>query len=195
LLGITNRAEDERTRIGCAAFNAAVAQAVRRLDPRVLILNGHWIDADADLIAEPNGDAVPGESNFSRGLRETLRQTGSVNRSVCVVLDVPTLKYNLPNALGVARKRGIAEDFLKLSRTQVLQQYQEPERDIRALEQRGMLRSVDPKDLLCPGDSCIDESDGNLLYRDFDHLSSAGAQFVSSALEGCFRDIAPADTK
>jgi peptidoglycan/LPS O-acetylase OafA/YrhL len=195
VLGITNRAEDERTRIGCAAFNAAVAQAVRRLDPRVLILNGHWSDAEADLIAEPNGDAVPGESNFSRGLRETLRQTGSINRSVCVVLDVPTLKFNLPNAIGVARKRGIAEDFLKLSRTQALQQYREPERDIRALEQRGMLRLVDPKDLLCPGDSCLYESGGNLLYRDADHLSTAGAEFVSSAIEGCLRDIAPADIK
>jgi peptidoglycan/LPS O-acetylase OafA/YrhL len=195
LLGVTARAENERTRIGCAGFNAAVAQAVRRLDPRVLILNGHWIDADADLIPEPNRVGVPGDSNFSSGLRETLRQTGSINRSVCVVLDVPTLKYNLPNALGVARKRRIAEDFLRLSRTQALQQYREPERDIRALEQLGMLRSVDPKDLLCPGDSCIYESDGNLLYRDADHLSSAGAQFVSSAIDGCFRDIAPGDTK
>ena len=195
LLGITNRAENERTRIGCAGFNAAVAQAVRRLDPRVLILNGHWNDAEADLIPEPNDGAVPAGSNFSRGLRETLRQTSSINRSVCVVLDVPTLKYNLPNAVGVARKRRIAEDFLRVSRTQALQQYREPERDIRALEQRGMLRSVDPKDLLCPGDSCIYESDGNLLYRDADHLSSAGAQFVSSAIEGCFRDVAPADTK
>ena len=192
LLGITSRAKDERTRIGCAGFNAAVAQAVRRLDPRVLILNGRWIDADTDLIPEPNGGA---ESNFSRGLLETLRQTGSINRSVCVVLDVPTFKYSLPNAVAMARKRGIAEDFLKLSRRQALQQYREPERDIHALEQRGMLRSVDPKDLLCPGDSCLYESDGNLLYQDADHLSSAGAEFVSSAIEGCFRDIAPADAK
>jgi hypothetical protein len=195
LLGLTNRAEDEATRIGCAGFNAAVAQAIRRLDPRVLILNGHWIDADADLIPEPNAAAVPGESNFSSGLRETLRQTGSINRSVCAVLDVPTLKYNLPDAVGVARKRRIAEDFLKLSRTQALQQYREPERDIRALEQRGMLHSVDPKDLLCPGDSCLYEADGNLLYRDADHRSSAGAEFVASAIEGCFRDIAPAATR
>ena len=195
LVGITSRAENEGLLIGCAAFNAAVAQGIRRLDPRLLILSGHWIDADADLIPEPNGDLGPGESNFSRGLRETLRQTGSIGRSVCVVLDVPTLKYNLPNAVGVARKRGIAEDFLKLSRTQAREQYRGPERDIRALEQRGMLRSVDPKDLLCPGDSCIYESAGNLLYRDADHLSSAGAEFVSSAIEGCFRDIAPAETK
>jgi peptidoglycan/LPS O-acetylase OafA/YrhL len=195
LLGITNRTEDERTRLGCAGFNAAVAQAVRRLDPQLLILNGHWIDADADLVPELNGAAVPGDSNFSRGLRETLRQTGSANRSVCVVLDVPSFQYNVPNAVGVARKRRISEDFLRPSRTQALAQYREPERDIRAFEQRGMLRSVDPKDLLCPEDSCIYESGGNLLYRDADHLSSAGAKFVSSAVEGCFRDIAPADTQ
>jgi peptidoglycan/LPS O-acetylase OafA/YrhL len=195
LLGSVVGAADERTRIGCSAFNAAVTQAVRRLDPRVLILNGHWIDADSDLIPEPDGGADSGGSNFARELRETLRKTASINRSVCVVLDVPTFKYNLPNALAMARRRGIAEDFLKLSRAQALQQYQGPERDIRALEQRGMVRSVDPKDLLCPGDSCIYESDGNLLYQDTDHLSLAGAQLVSSAIEGCFRDIAPADTK
>ena len=55
-----------------------------------------------------------------------------------------------------------------------------------------MLRYVDPKDLLCPGDSCIFESNGELLYGDEDHLSWVGAQYVASAIDGCFRDIAPA---
>jgi hypothetical protein len=68
-----------------------------------------------------------------------------------------------------------------------------PEREIRALERGGVLRSVDPKDLLCSADSCIFESGGSLLYWDRDHLSWAGAQFVSSAIDGCFRDIAAAE--
>jgi peptidoglycan/LPS O-acetylase OafA/YrhL len=194
LLGLTNRAQAEPTRTGCAQFNAAVAQAVRRLDPGLLILNAHWIDADADLILQSNTGIVPGESNFTRGLRETLRETRSTDRSVCVVLDVPTLKYDLPNALGVARKRGIAEDFLKPTRAEALEQYRGPERDIRALEQRGMLHYVDPKDLLCRGNSCTLESDGNLLYWDADHLSWTGAQFVSSVIDGCFRGIAPTES-
>jgi peptidoglycan/LPS O-acetylase OafA/YrhL len=193
LLGL--RVRNDSARIDCARFNVAVAQAVRRLDPRLLILNAHWIDADTDLISQSNADAVPGESNFTRGLRETLRETGSIDRSVCVVLDVPTFKYDLPTALGVARKRGIAEDFLRLTRAEALEQYRGPERDIRALEQRGMLRSVDPKDLLCPGNWCNFESDGNLLYWDADHLSRAGAQFLSSVIDGCFRDIAPTESK
>jgi hypothetical protein len=46
---------------------------------------------------------------------------------------------------------------------------------------------VDPKELLCSADSCIFESGGQLLYADPDHLSRAGAQFIASALDGCFR--------
>jgi peptidoglycan/LPS O-acetylase OafA/YrhL len=193
LVGVINRLWGERARIGCGGFNAAVVQAIRRLDPRLLILNAHWIDADADLISAPSIDGAAGESNFSRGLRETLRQTGSSHRSVCVVLDVPMFEFDVPNAVGVARKRGIKWDFLKLQRAEALEQYRGPEGDIRALERRGVLRSADPKDLLCRGDFCRFESDGNLLYWDGDHLSWAGAQFVSSAIDGCFQDIAPID--
>jgi peptidoglycan/LPS O-acetylase OafA/YrhL len=191
LSGVANRSQNERTRIGCSRFNAAMVQAVRRLNPRLLILNAHWIDEDADLISQTitNAGVPAGGSNFTRGLSQTLREVGQ--RRVCVVMDVPAYPYDLPNALGVARKRGIAEDFLKLTRAQALAQYRGPERDIKALEQRGLLRSVDPKDLLCRADSCTLEAGGNLLYWDADHLSFAGAEFVSSAIDGCFRDIAP----
>jgi peptidoglycan/LPS O-acetylase OafA/YrhL len=189
--GVTNRSQNDRTRIGCSRFNAAMVQAVRRLNPRLLILNAHWIDEDADLISQTSTNAgVPaGGSNFTRGLSQTLREVGQ--RRVCVVMDVPAYPYDLPNALGVARKRGIADDFLKLTPAEAQAQYRGPERDIKALEQRGLLRSVDPKDLLCRADSCAFEAGGNLLYWDADHLSFAGAEFVSRAIDGCFRDIAP----
>jgi len=189
LLGVTNRSMNDAQRVGCGEFNAAVAQAVRRLDPRVLILNAHWIDADADLIPRSDAGAEAGESNFSRGLRGTLQETGSDDRSVCVVLDVPTYPYDMPSAVGVARKRGMSEDFLKLTRAQALDQYRGPERDVRALEQRGVLRSADPKDLLCPADACSYEAGGQLLYWDSDHLSWTGAQYVAGAIDGCFQDL------
>ena len=121
LLSVTNRAQSDSAQDGCAGFNAAVAQAVRRLDPRLLILNAHWTDADTDRISQLNGaETPPLESVFKRGLRETLRETHSTNRTVCIILDVPEYKYDLPTALGVARKRGIAEDFLRLTRAEAL---------------------------------------------------------------------------
>jgi hypothetical protein len=145
----------------------------------------------ADLISRSNLPAVPGESNFGRGLRQTLRQIGSAGRSVCAVLDVPSFSYSVPYALGVARKRGISEDFLKVSHAAALAQYGPSEREFRLLERRGALKSVDPKDLLCRADSCAFEAEGRLLYGDNDHLSWSGAQFVSSAIDGCFQDAAP----
>jgi peptidoglycan/LPS O-acetylase OafA/YrhL len=193
LVGTIKRLWNEAWNSQCGAFNAAAAQAVRQLDPRLLILNAHWFDVDADLVSQSSEDVDPEDSNFKRGLRETLRATGSINRSVCIVLDVPEYKYDLPKALGIARKRGIAEDFLKLTHAEAQEQFIGPEGDIRALaQQHRMLRYVDPKDLLCRGDSCIFESNGELLYGDGDHLSWVGAQYVASALDGCFRDIAPA---
>jgi peptidoglycan/LPS O-acetylase OafA/YrhL len=195
LVGVINRLWSEAARNKCAGFNTAVAQGIRQLDPRLLILNSHWIDVDADLVSHSGADADPGESNFKRGLRETLRATGSINRSVCVVLDVPEFKYDLPTALGVARERGIAEDFLSLSRAEAQEHFSGPERDIRALARDRILRYVDPKELLCQAGSCVFEANGQLLYGDGDHLSRAGAQFVQGALEGCFQDIAPAAIK
>lgn len=189
LLGVVDKSEDDATRKKCADFNAAVAQAVRRLDPRLLILNAHWIDADGDLVSSPNNVRIVGESNFTSAIRETLRQTDSQDRSICVVLDVPTFNYDLPTAIGVARIRGINENFIGLTRAEALLQFRDPERDIGALEQRGILRSVDPKDVLCSGNSCSFESKGNLLYWDNNHLSPAGADFVSTVIDGCFRDI------
>jgi peptidoglycan/LPS O-acetylase OafA/YrhL len=186
LPGLTDRIEDAAAHSSCASFNAAVMQAVRRLEPRLVILNAQWVEPDTEIIPRSDLAAEPGESEFGRGLRAVLQQIDSTKRSVCVVLDVPTLKYQVPYSLGVTRKRGIAEDFLTMARAEVLEQYRIPERDFRAFERRGELTSVDPKDLLCRADKCLIEANGNLLYGDRDHLNAFGAQFVSSAIEPCF---------
>jgi peptidoglycan/LPS O-acetylase OafA/YrhL len=197
VLGMTNRALPELTQARCTNFNVAVESAIRRLDPSLLILNAHWINADTDLIpqrslssaAEPS--APPSRSNFEQGLLETLRVTGSPDRTVCVVLDVPLFKYDIPYALSIARRRGIPEDFLQLSRVEALAQFREAEADIRSLQTQGMLRSVDPKEILCRDEFCAYEAEGNMLFRDKGHLTPAGARAVSPVIDGCFRDTPP----
>jgi peptidoglycan/LPS O-acetylase OafA/YrhL len=197
LLGMTNRSLPELTQTRCANFNVAVEAAIRRLDPSLLILNAHWINADTDLIpqgslASASGPSVaPTLSNFERGLSETLRATGAPNRTVCVVEDVPLFKYDIPYALSVARKRGIPEDFLRLSRAEAYAEFRAPEADIRELQTQGMLRSVDPKEILCRGEFCAYEAGGTMLFRDKGHMTVAGARLVSPAIEGCFQN-APA---
>jgi peptidoglycan/LPS O-acetylase OafA/YrhL len=191
LLGTSSRALPPAARARCAEFNAATVQAIRRLDPALVILNARWMDVDADLSVEPDLAAAPGESNLMRGLQQTLRALQPERRSICVVLDVPTYAYDLPYALALARKRGIAEDFLQWSRAAALQQLAGPEADFHALEARGVLTTVDPKQLLCGSGTCVFEADGRLLYADSNHLTWNGALMVAGVIDGCFRGLRP----
>jgi hypothetical protein len=192
LLGVTNRTDSKTRQIGCANFNAAVVEAIHRINPRLVILNAHWIDKDADLIPNVGLAAAPGASHFQRGIEQMLTEIHAPGREVCVVLDVPHFEYNIPQAVAIARKRGISEQFLQLSRAAGLAQYQEPEADFRALQMRGLLTTVDLKDRLCRvGGNCAYEADGNLLYVDKDHLSVKGALYVTGVLAGCLQGVLP----
>jgi hypothetical protein len=49
---------------------------------------------------------------------------------------------------------------------------------------------VHPVDVLCAGPACsILTADGDSLYRDDNHLSAAGAYFISRSIDACFDGI------
>ncbi len=191
LLGVSNGTYSAASQDDCLKFNAAMAQAVQRLKPRLVILNAHWIDADTDLVWAAGAHGAAGESNFRRALEATVQLVRSNGGSVCAVLDDPTYAYDVTYAVGMARRRGISEDFLKVSRADALEEFRDAERDFRTLEREGRLRTVDLKDVLCRGDSCVYDAGGHLLYGDTNHLSDRGALFVASTVARCFQDLPP----
>jgi peptidoglycan/LPS O-acetylase OafA/YrhL len=160
----------------CSTFNAAVVEAITRLDPQVVILGGRWVDAEIP----------PGVADIAAGIEETVGRVGDRSRSVCVVLGVPALKYWAPYALLMARRRHIPDEFLSPTRAEVLAQYGNMERELRARERQGSLILADPKEVLCRTDSCLYKAGGRSLYGDDNHLSEDGALFVTPALERCF---------
>jgi hypothetical protein len=163
-------------RYRCAAFNAAVVEAIARLEPKLIILVGAW---DA---AEP----PPHVPDIAAGIEQTVSRVGDHSRSICVVFAVPKLKYAVSHALLVARRRHIPDEFLRLSRADALAQHRDMEHDVRAIAQRSGLVVVDPKDALCPADSCLYKADDRSLYYDDSHLSLYGALYVERTLEPCF---------
>ena len=163
-------------RYGCATFNAAVLEAIARLEPELIILDGAW------AATEP----PPHVPHIGAGIEETISRVGNHSRSICVVFAVPMLKYAVSHALLVARRRHISDDFLRLSRADALAQHRDMEDDLRVIAQRGGLRVVDPKDALCPTDSCLYKADGRSLYFDDSHLSVYGASYVTRTIEPCF---------
>lgn len=163
-------------RYRCATFNAAVVEAIARLEPELIILDGAW------AVPEP----PPHVPDIAAGIEQTVNRVGDHSRSICVVFAVPKLKYAVSHALLVARRRHISDDFLRLSRADALAQHWDMEHDVRDMAQRSGLKVVDPKDALCPEDSCIYKADDRSLYFDDNHLSVYGALYVARALEPCF---------
>ena len=163
-------------RYGCANFNTAVLEAVTRLEPELIILDGAWAA----------GEAPPRVPNVAAGIEQTVSRVGHHSRSICVVFAVPMLKYAVSDALFVARRRHIPDDFLRVSRADALAQHRDMEHDMRAVAERSGLTLVDPKDALCPADSCLYKADDRSLYFDDSHLSVYGALYVARTLEPCF---------
>jgi peptidoglycan/LPS O-acetylase OafA/YrhL len=163
-------------RYGCATFNTAVLETIARLEPELIILDGAWAP----------GEPPPHVPKIAAGIEQTVSRIGHHSRSICVVLAVPMLKYAVSHALFVARRRHIPDDFLRLSRADAVAQHRDMEHDVRAITQRSGLTVVDPKDALCPSDSCLYKADDRPLYFDDSHLSVYGALYVAPTLEPCF---------
>ena len=170
------RIDTATDRYGCANFNTAVLDAVTRLEPELIILDGAWAA----------GEPPPHEPDIAAGVEQTVSRVGHHSRSICVVFAVPMLEYAVSDALFVARRRHIPDDFLRLSRADALAQHRDMEHDMRAVAQRSGLTLVDPKDALCPADSCLYKADDRSLYFDDSHLSVYGALYVARTLEPCF---------
>jgi SGNH domain (fused to AT3 domains) len=124
--------------------------------------------------------------DIASGIEQTVSRVGGHPRSICVVLAVPPLKYPVSHALLAAHCRHMPDDFLRLSRADALAQRRDMEDNVRAIAQRTGLKVVDPKDALCPADSCRYKADGRSLYFDDSHLSAYGALYVARTLEPCF---------
>jgi peptidoglycan/LPS O-acetylase OafA/YrhL len=165
-----------KDRYKCAAFNAAVLEAIARIEPELIILDGAWA----------NPEPPPDVPDIAAGIEQTVSHVGDHARSICVVFAAPKLRYAVSHALLVARRRHIPDDFLSLSRADALAQHGEMERDVRAIAQRSGLKVADPKDALCPADSCLYKVDDQSLYFDDNHLSVYGSMYVARTLEPCF---------
>jgi peptidoglycan/LPS O-acetylase OafA/YrhL len=167
----------------CVAFNNAMAAAVQKIHPEVTILTAFWDLEIAQAPEDASASALTKEGQWN--WNPTLGQLRADGSAVCVVLDVPYLSYSMPYAVAMARRRGLDTSFMYVNRADVLARYARVEASVRALESAPAVRVVDPKDALCPGESCEVEADGRSLYRDSNHLSKVGAMYVRNSLAPC----------
>ncbi|MBS0579620.1 MAG: acyltransferase [Proteobacteria bacterium] len=177
-------------RARCAAFNAAMLQAVEQLNPQRVILNAYWLDPGAKSEPEFRRRVSGHGTEVSDALNTLLAGMRRRGRSVCAVLTVPGYDYPIPYAVAMAQRRNIDDDALALARSDALREFQSVEAQLRLQAGQDALRIADPKDVICPGDRCVIRAPGGaLLYRDANHVSLAGARFLSGTVERCLADL------
>ena len=188
LPGVSSALRRDRQVKVCEEFNEAMFGVVERARPALVLLAAHWSEP-GDRFLSSAERAPHGVSIFRVGLERTLARVTKTGARVCVVLDVPELKFPIPHALLTARQRGLDEEFLTLTREEAEAGQAAVERDIRALMARYPVDIVDPKDALCASGRC-EIGDGKMsFYRDNNHLTVWGADRVTSSIDGCFASI------
>jgi peptidoglycan/LPS O-acetylase OafA/YrhL len=174
----------------CNDFNHAAVSAIQAIDPEVVILNARWTYPDLDIVALNGDEPRNGQPEFERALERTLSAIGAAHRRVCVVGDVPSLKYVMPYAYVMARRRGLSPNFIARASPEAEQQQQELDEHFAALRPRYPFTFVDPRSVLCAQGSCaILSADGRSLYRDDNHLTAPGALLLVDSLEACFDGV------
>ncbi len=173
----------------CSDFNASVVDAIDKIQPALVILNAFWLYPDGEIDAARDVGTKGDAQAFEAAFDATLRAIGA-QRKVCVLGDVPQLKYRMPYAYVMARKRGIDPGLITLPSEDADRQLARVNAHFDDLWRRHALMFVDLKKALCTGSTCaLLSAGGQSLYRDDNHLSVAGAEFLRPSVESCFDAI------
>jgi hypothetical protein len=183
----------------CTASNERMLEYLERRAVRNVLLVSYWSQyvegietrmegvgtrdpfyADGSMPSDSVEDA---RTVFDRHFRETVASLRRTGVTVWVMQQVPSFKYWVPNeAAKVLRFGG---DLRSLTRPYADYRHrtESTNRLFRELGVRGDLKMIDPTALLCANQVCRATSDGRVLYRDSNHLSEDGVQFVASVFD------------
>jgi peptidoglycan/LPS O-acetylase OafA/YrhL len=183
-------------RLACQDFNFRMMRAVERIRPRTVILAAFWGDWEYYSATGLEGPARPLDPSFGERLEETLRRIGADGRRICIVRDVPIFRYRVPQVLAMAHRRGIDPDVIDALTLEAARRQQHPfDVEFDRLQKLGSIVSVTPRETLCASGTCRMRDDAaNVLYRDANHLTPAGAQYVEPLVQQCFTRPSPPTT-
>lgn len=185
---------------GCAAFSDQVMAALRqRSDLGTVILYSRWtLNSEgrgswprALLRAVGSKAAAGGEAAnfavFRDHFAPTIRAILATGRRVIIVKGTPELGFDLP--VGVARARMIGTPVPPAPDADAVRRRNARTNAVIAAAVRlGDVTVVDPVPILCTP-RCATLHDGRLLYRDSDHLSFAGSDYLAPRLLGPELDL------
>lgn len=129
---------------------------------------------------EVSGRAIYGLEAFETGLRALVAKVAARGKQLVLILDNPELDFPPASCLS-QRPLSIFQRQDCSSAREMVEQRQGPYRAAvaRVLADHPSVATFDPLSTLCTADRCLGMVGGELLYRDDNHLSTAGSLFLA----------------
>ncbi len=149
-------------------------------------------DSDEELDEAPNwvlepvdGSSAPSkEAIFERGYSATIGRLESAGKRVVFFIDVPELDFHPSSCVDVRPARRPRRNPCGVPASVVtLRQARYRAMIDRLTIAHPHMRAFDPLPFLCVEDLCSATRDGRLVYRDSNHLSAFGSEYLSRKLE------------
>ncbi len=190
--------------IDCRSFiNPVIDYIVESPDVHTVFLGGRWMayvtgrelkdpsgyvnDEHLALPDDPQAQDLPRAEVFALGLDETLRRLLDAGKRVVFLHAVPELPFNVRECVSWSPNRFVSRvprPNCDVERTLVDARSDEYLPVLKKILQRyPQVVQLDPQPFLCDGERCSGKSDGMLLYRDDDHLSLVGTQWLAQRLK------------
>jgi hypothetical protein len=130
----------------------------------------------------------PGDTNaaiYAGALRRTLQEITARGKRAVIILDVPGLGFHPKECLHLRAIEAfnVIRDPCATPQGQVeLEQRASRQIIANVVMDFREVSIIDPLDVLCDGKFCYAILDGNMLYRDGDHLNVHGSEYVAGRL-------------
>lgn len=111
-----------------------------------------------------------------------VRRLLASGKRVVIVQPLPEIGYDVPVVFSQMKIRDADPDQLALPWESYVERHQEVRSSMSRLARLPGVALIDPTTRFCDGRLCRFELNGELLYRDDDHLSPAGADLITPAM-------------
>ena len=186
----------------CEKFNQLVIAYIEQSpNIKTVIINARWalsfsgtrykleqgksvrlVDLLSESAIEKNNQQL-----FKLGLYRTIRKLKSMGRRVVVVGPIPEVGYSVPAAQFIASRTG--RDVNKIiapTREEFIQRAKGVKEVLAEVKNNFGVQILDPSILLCDHEKCNVVFEKNILYRDDDHLSVFGSNYISAMFDEVF---------
>ena len=171
----------KRIDLECSAWRKKALERIAQLNPYVVILS----ESDKGVLgypAEPDTWPLIGPERWNEGLRSTLGYLDSHRLKTLLIADVPRAGFDVPICLSRAAAHRWAEQECLLPRYLALN-HQARLAEVRAVSGFRSVRLLDFTNNFCTDTICRPVIDGQVVYRDSNHVTSTFVQTLTPLLE------------